>query len=222
MANIFMVTAHLDPGGYHHKLVQETRRFAESGPHSFKSLDLYQRGFDPTPGRKDFLSVANIETFNYKIEQAYAARGGGFSKEIQESIDALTRCDILILNFPLWLGGMPAVLKGWMDKVLAYGVSHGGQKGIFEQGGMRGKRAILSLSIEGLEIAYGKGTKNGELEKVLFPIQNGGLHYVGFSVLPPFVIWGIDSLTEKEKENYLLMWVHRLKMMDKSPPIIFN
>jgi len=46
----------------------------------------------------------------------------------------------MIWQFPLWWFGLPAVLKGWVDRVLAMKRTYGGGR-IYETGVFRGKRA---------------------------------------------------------------------------------
>ena len=33
------------------------------------------------------------------------------------------RADLLVFVFPLWWGGLPAIVKGWFDRVCAYGIA---------------------------------------------------------------------------------------------------
>jgi Flavodoxin-like fold len=41
--------------------------------------------------------------------------------ELLTEMQNLEWCDTLIFSFPLWRFGMPAILKGWVDRVFAYG-----------------------------------------------------------------------------------------------------
>jgi hypothetical protein len=60
----------------------------------------------------------------------------------------LERADLLIFSFPLWWFSMRAILKGWVDRVLAMGRIYGNGK--FYSGGMgRGKRAMILMTAGG-------------------------------------------------------------------------
>lgn len=64
-------------------------------------------------------------------------------------MDKLFWCDALILQFPLWWFGLPAILKGWVDRVFASGRRiYGGGKW-YDRGVFAGKRAMCSVTIGG-------------------------------------------------------------------------
>ena len=58
------------------------------------------------------------------------------------------RADLLAFTFPLWWGGLPAIVKGWFDRVCAYGMAYADGKR-FDKGYFIGRRAILGLTTGG-------------------------------------------------------------------------
>lgn len=70
--------------------------------------DLYARGFDPV------LSARALEDY----EDPTRNRAG-----LEPEIADLQWCDTLIFVYPTWWYGMPALLKGWLDRVLVPGVA---------------------------------------------------------------------------------------------------
>lgn len=71
-------------------------------------LDLYKKGFLAP------LSAAEREGYH----------AGTFdSSGVTEEIASLQRAEILVLVFPTWWFGMPALLKGWFDRVWAPGIT---------------------------------------------------------------------------------------------------
>ena len=70
--------------------------------------DLYAQGFDPrlTPSALDVYEDARRNT-----------------EGIEEDVSDLRWCDTLIFVYPTWWYGLPAVLKGWLDRVLVPGVA---------------------------------------------------------------------------------------------------
>lgn len=84
------------------------------------------------------------------------------------------------------LGG--ARIRLWF----AYGVgehndSHWGDR--YGEGTLAGKRAMLMVTAGGWQPHYSARGINGPIDDILFPIHHGILHYPGFDVLPPFVIY---------------------------------
>ncbi|MBK7600938.1 MAG: NAD(P)H-dependent oxidoreductase [Acidobacteria bacterium] len=95
------------------------------------------------------------------------------SDEIESEIRKIEWCEMMIWQFPLWWFGLPAVLKGWVDRVFAMGRTYGGGR-IYQSGVFRGKRALLSLTTGGPEDAYRKGAFNGDINGILRPIAISG------------------------------------------------
>jgi NAD(P)H dehydrogenase (quinone) len=98
---------------------------------------------------------------------------------------------------------MPAILKGWIDRVFSYGLAYGvgehsdrrwGDR--YGEGSFLGKRAMLVVTAGGWAEHYSARGVNGPIEDLLFPIHHGMLFYAGFEVLPPFVAYQADRLTE--------------------------
>lgn len=69
--------------------------------------DLCAEGFDP------LLSASERESY-YK----------GFRSDLQAEREELAAARVLILVFPTWWFGFPAVLKGWFDRVWAPGLAY--------------------------------------------------------------------------------------------------
>ena len=98
-------------------------------------------------------------------------------------MDKLFWCDALILQFPLWWFGLPAILKGWVDRVFASGGRiYGGGKW-YDRGVFAGKRAMCSVTIGGPPPIYSSRGLNGPIGTTLFPINHGILYFIGFTVI---------------------------------------
>jgi putative NADPH-quinone reductase len=142
----------------------------------------------------------------------------GFAPDIEAELRKLEWCDVLICQFPLWRFALPAVLKGWVDRVFAMGRSYGGGR-VYETGVFRGKRAMLSLTTGGPEQSYLKGAFNGDLAGVLRPVHRGILQFVGFDVLAPQVVYGPVRMTADQRTAELARWAARLRSIADESPI---
>ena len=96
---------------------------------------------------------------------------------------------------------MPAILKGWVDRVYAFGFAYGvGEQNEerwgdrYGEGTLAGKRAMLLVTTGGWEEHYSARGINGPIDDLLFPINHGILYYPGYDVLPPFVVYKADRL----------------------------
>ena len=218
---VLIVYAHPEPASFNGALFRHAQAELARLGHQTEVSDLYAMGFDTRAGRHDFTTVANETAFHYQEEQAFAARHHGFVPALREEQEKLLRADAVIFQFPLWWFSVPAILKGWFDRVLAYGVAYGPPAGgTYKTGPLVGKRAMLSLTTGGPELGYGTGARNGDLNTILFPIQHGVLHFTGMEVLPPFVAWAPARATQPERQNMLALYSHRLRLMGRTPPLL--
>ena len=92
--------------------------------------------------RHNYVTIRNADYLRQQQEELYAAEHAGFSPDLQREIDKLMWCDALILQFPLWWFGLPAILKGWVDRVFAMGVIYGSGR-FYDRGVLRGRRDQL-------------------------------------------------------------------------------
>ena len=124
----------------------------------------------------------------------------------------------MILQFPLWWFGLPAILKGWVDRVLAMGRTYGAGH-FYETGKFRGKRALLSLTTGGPAEAYRKGGFNGDINAILRPIHRGILQFVGFDVLAPQIHYAPVRVDDATRQAWLADWERRLVGIGQEMPI---
>jgi NAD(P)H dehydrogenase (quinone) len=133
-------------------------------------------------------------------------------------MEKLEWCDLMIWQFPLWWFGLPAVLKGWVDRVFAMGRIYNFEH-IYGTGVFRGKRALLSLTTGGPEEAYREDGFNGDITAILRPIQRGMLQFVGFDVLSPQIVYAPVRMTEQERRQRLADYAIRLGKIAQETPI---
>ncbi|MFB9315600.1 NAD(P)H-dependent oxidoreductase [Nocardioides plantarum] len=159
-------------------------------------VDLHAEGWDPVLAREQFLDGPGY--FKPQAEQLHAAAGGTLADPVRTQLDQLQEADLLVLSFPLWWFSMPAIMKGWVDRVFVMGATFGGEHGIFADGGMRHKKAMLLLTTGGSSASFAPGATDGygDLDTFLFHIHRGMLEFVGYDVLPPVVTYGPARLTE--------------------------
>ena len=195
----FIVHAHAEPKSFNGALTQHAKEILSARGHEVIISDLYAMQFDPVSDRRNFTSQKDPDFFKQQTEELHATEVDGFAPDIKAELDKLDWCDVLIFQFPLWWFGLPAILKGWVDRVFAMGKIYGRGKW-FDNGAFKGKKAMLSLTTGGAEPMYSPTGLDGDINTILFPINHGILRFVGFDVLPPFIAWGV-SRVEDERRN---------------------
>jgi putative NADPH-quinone reductase len=104
--NLVLVLCHPRPGSFNHQLASKAREVLQNAGHTVIFHDLYAEGFDPV------LTASEL------------ARHYSFDEEIQRHSSDLVEASGLIIFHPDWWGQPPALLKGWVDRVLRPGVAY--------------------------------------------------------------------------------------------------
>ena len=105
--NVLVVYCHPDPTSFTAAIRDATVETLTSAGHTVRLRDLYASGFDPK------FSAAEYRTH----------RTEGVAPTLHEYATELRECEHLVLVYPTWWSGQPAMLKGWMDRVWVRGVA---------------------------------------------------------------------------------------------------
>lgn len=216
--NVLIVFAHPEPKSFNGALLHAATETLRAQHHRVAVSDLYSMKFDPVSSRRNFVSVKDADYLKLQIEEMHATEVGGFAPEIENEIAKVEACDLMIWQFPLWWFGLPAILKGWADRVFAMGRTYGLGR-IYGTGVFRGKRALLSLTTGGPREAYTREGFNGDIDAILRPIQRGILEFLGFEVLAPQITYGPVRLPADARAQALAAWSRRLRGIGEEQPI---
>jgi NAD(P)H dehydrogenase (quinone) len=223
-----IVFAHPEPRSFNAQLKDVAAATLAGQGCQVEVSDLYAMGFDPAEGPRHFANRARPERFGAQTEQRHAHETGATGPDVAGEIAKLERADFVLFQYPIWWFGMPAMLKGWIDRVFAFGGVYTA-KMRYENGKFRGKRAMLSVTAGAPETTYRHNGRSGDLDLLLWPMHKS-LVYVGFSVLPPFLSSGIqdgikyDSADDERRRvaAYQEGLAERLRHLDRQAPLPFN
>jgi putative NADPH-quinone reductase len=115
---ILLVFCHPAPDSFQHSILAHLVGRLERDAHAIRALDLYAEGFDPVLGLAAWR--------DHRQNHAHAAA------DLSEHIAALRDAEGLILVYPTWWYGLPAMLKGWFDRVWQPGVAFAIEDGAFK------------------------------------------------------------------------------------------
>jgi NAD(P)H dehydrogenase (quinone) len=215
---IFIVHAHHEPASFNGAMTREATVSLTAAGHEVVVSDLYAMGFDPVSDRRNFVTVKNTSRLKQQDEESYASAHDGYVPEIQAEMNKLDWCEVLIFQFPLWWLGLPAILKGWVDRVFAVGRAYGGGK-YFDRGVFAGKYAMCALTVGGLFAAYSEIGLYGSIDAILFPIHHGIFGFVGFTVIEPFVVYGPSRLSHEQRVAFLARYRQRILNLESAPTL---
>ena len=227
--NVFIVFAHPEP----RSLSGSLRDFAvdtlrEAG-HRVCVSDLYAMRWKASADGHDFHDYDPAHRLDYVSASATAFEAGTQTADIEAEQEKLLWADVVILQFPMWWFTMPAILKGWVERVYAFGFGYGvgehnderwGER--FGEGTLAGRRSMVIVTAGGKEPHYSARGVNGPMDDLLFPIHHGVLFYPGMEVLPPFVVYGSGQVDERRYQELTEALELRLLTLESTRPIPFR
>lgn len=226
---VLIVYAHPEPRSLTASLRDVAVDALKAEGHDVRVSDLYAMNWKAQIDRADF-GALNMDA---RLHVA-AASGEAFAQhkltpDVRAEQEKLLWADALILQFPLWWYAMPAILKGWVDRVYAFGFAYGvgehsdthwGDR--YGEGTFAGKRAMLIVTTGGWADHYADRGINGPLDDLLFPINHGILFYPGFEVLPAFVAHRVDKLDTARFLEVSMALRARMATIETAVPIPFR
>jgi NAD(P)H dehydrogenase (quinone) len=227
--NVLLVFAHPEPRSLNGALRDVAVAELKAGGHEVRISDLYTQGWKSEIDRADFPALANDARLRPGAASGEAFAASALTDDVKAEQEKLLWADVLILQFPLWWYTMPAILKGWVDRVYAYGFAYGvgehsdrhwGDR--FGEGTLAGKRAMLIVTTGGWEEHYAPRGINGPIDDLLFPINHGILYYPGYDVLPPFVAYRVDRLDKNAFDLIADRLRERMRTLATTPPIPYR
>ena len=182
---IFIIDGHPDPEGarFVHALAAAAAAGARAAGHEVRELRLSELDFP--------LLRRNAQFYDGPVPATIAAQ--------QEQLRWASRWLIL---FPLWMGDMPALLKGFLEQALRPGFAYA-EGGRFPAGLLRGRRARVVVTMGMPAAAYRWFFRAHALKS----LHRNILGLCGVTVAPAVLIGGLGALTPAQRER----WLQRLQ-----------
>ena len=98
-----IVYAHPNPESFNHAVLERVEKVLEDAGQSYEVRDLYALKFNPALDRKDLDLLLEGKT----------------EKKVEDEQRCIKESDVLIFIYPIWWFGMPAIMKGYIDRVFA-------------------------------------------------------------------------------------------------------
>jgi NAD(P)H dehydrogenase (quinone) len=223
---VLLVQAHPESTSVTHQLAKISAETLQAQGHEVMHSDLYAMGWKAVFDGQDFPARFCDERLSFIAESEHAFNSDCQTPDVKDEQRKLLAADAVILHFPLWWFSMPAIMKGWVDRVWAYGLAYGyrgaGNTYRYGDGGLAGKRALLAVSVGGPAIDYSPRGINGPLDQLLFPITHGTLFFPGMAVLPTFAVYDAGSIDATGMAKVATDWHLRLARLFQDEPIAFR
>lgn len=223
---VLWLFAHPEPRSLSGALLRSGLRALDRQGHEHRVSDLYAMGWKATVDGADFQHDSGRRlVVGAGSREAYES--GALGEDIRVEQDKLRWADAVIVQFPLWWYGMPAILKGWFDRVFVRGFAFGitdpeGRARRYGDGLLAGKRAMVVVTAGARDASLGPRGINGELNALLFPLQHGTLWYSGISVVPPLLVPGADRASANTYRDAAHRLRERLRQLPRTEPLRFR
>lgn len=202
MAKVFIVYAHPEPGSFNGAMKDTAVSVLTGAGHSVRVSDLYGMQFDPVVRPAQFRRRADPALFRLQDEQRQAAATSTQPDDVSAEHEKLFWSDLLILQFPLWWGSMPAMMKGWIDRVFSAGTVYGRGAATLE-----GRKALLAVTASD-RADWDEGSRQVAAE--LSHVLDNMLALAGLEPLPPFFVFGPHVLSQADRQLSLQNYRNRL------------
>jgi NAD(P)H dehydrogenase (quinone) len=121
-----IVFAHPHSGSFNHAILETAVNALKNNGHEVTVRDLYKLDFQPV----------------LKAQDTSAMRDGIVPDDIKAEQEYIAQADAVTLIYPIWWTGMPAILKGYIDRIFSYGFAYAvGSEGIIKL--LKGKKGLI-------------------------------------------------------------------------------
>ncbi len=177
-----LVYAHPNPKGFSHAIL-ETLVEALKPHHDIRIRDLYAMHFDPV------LRASDFEAFEK----------GTVPGDLQIEQDHVRWADVITFIYPLWWSGLPAILKGYVDRVFSIGFAY-----TYEETGPRGLLAgkkVFMITPMGATVDLYE--KIGMISSMKLTIDQGFAEFCGLELLGHRYFGNVPSASDEERKTML-------------------
>jgi len=208
---VLYIYAHQEPKSFNAALKETALAALKEKGHEVKLSDLYAMNFNPVLTEKDFTDRKKPDIFKPFFEAIQATKTGAFAPDILAEMEKVKWADLLIFQFPIYFTSMPAIMKGWIDRVLAPGFGFNPiTNSAYDTGLFKGKSAILAFTTGSPKETYSEGGAHGDVHKHLESITHCIFEFMGMEVLPSFVVYEASSMTKERGAEELERYRHRI------------
>ncbi len=179
-----IVYAHPNPGSFNHAILETVTAELQKKKKEFVVRDLYKIGFDPSLSAKDLQAIQN----------------GVVPKDIKREQNYITKADIFIVIFPIWWSAMPAILKGYIDRVFslkfAYDITETAVVGL-----LKGKKVFLVSTMGGSKEDY---QKMGGFKMMNMAMDMAIFQFSGMKVIGHKYFASVPYVSQQDRKKMLL------------------
>nr|WP_315026866.1 NAD(P)H-dependent oxidoreductase [uncultured Chryseobacterium sp.] len=193
-----IIYVHPNENSLNHNLLDHITEILRTENQEIRIRDLYALSFDPV------LSLQDMQGW-------YA---GQVSDDVKQEQEHISWADQVTFIYPIWWTGLPAVMKGYIDRVFNYGFAYRYDQGI-QKGLLKGKKAVI-INTHGK--SHEEYQQSGMDIALSLTSDHGIFKYSGFEILRHFFF---DKADKASTEN-IMQWKEQITDIYRSSVLSQN
>ncbi|GJM34569.1 MAG: NAD(P)H dehydrogenase [Saprospiraceae bacterium] len=182
-----IIYAHPNQDSLNSYFKQSIYEFIQSTGHEVEIRDLYQLNFNPV----------------LSLEDMHGQRKGEVAADVKIEQNFINWADCLIVIHPIWWTGLPAIMKGYIDRVFSYGFAYRYDNGV--QKGLLKEKQVIIINTQGKSQSE---YQEIEMDKALTLTSDKGIYlYSGLEIKRHFYFDKADRTTEET----VVKWINQVE-----------
>jgi NAD(P)H dehydrogenase (quinone) len=178
--NHLIVYAHPNPDSFNHAIKEAVGAELKGLGQRFEERDLYAIDFNPAMSRDELL-------------------GNPPPEDVRREQEHIRGADMLIFIFPIWWAAMPAMMKGYFDRVFTQGFAYAMEGNTF-QGLLKDKKAVLINTMGASRDEY---LNSGMFKSMHKAVDEGILGFCGIEVIEHKHLCSVLDASETQRLHML-------------------
>ncbi|MGW5735146.1 MULTISPECIES: NAD(P)H-dependent oxidoreductase [Streptomyces] len=220
---ILVVSAHPEPRSLNASLTAFAADELRAAGHDVQVSDLYAMKWKAAVDADDFPGHSADERLHVMAASERDTLADRLAPDIAAEQEKVRWADAVILQFPVWWFSVPAILKGWIDRVFTSGFAYGPEvPPPYSEGPLAGRRALVSVTLGARESSFSDRGIHGHLTDVLHPLQHGLFWFTGMAPLEPFAAYEANDLPADQFAAAKREYARRLHGLFTDEPVPFR
>jgi NAD(P)H dehydrogenase (quinone) len=182
--NVLVIYAHPNPKSFNHAVVEEFTKGLVDAGHAYEIVDLYAEKFDP------LINLDDLGQYS----------GQPVPQDVLGQQASVSRADAMVFIGPIHGWSVPAMLKGWIDRVLSHGFAYRLDETGNVEGLLHHEKALFVVTMGFPEQVFrGTGAEDA-FKKVYLDLT---LEFMGVKSAELVPLYAVDAVGQEGREDYL-------------------
>ncbi|MFX3633922.1 MAG: NAD(P)H-dependent oxidoreductase [Candidatus Pristimantibacillus sp.] len=177
--NHLIVYAHPRKESFNHAILETAVEGLQLKGHEVVVRDLYEIGFQPVLSSSEMI--------------------GGVGEDVSIEQQYLKWADVITFIYPIWWTGLPAIMKGYIERVFSYGFAYKYVEGV-QMGLLKGKKAVI-INTQGK--SHAQYAASGMDQALRLTSDKGIFEYCGFDILYHIFLESVPESDETTRQTWL-------------------